>query len=220
MILVERVDRHLVEVEVEVRALARHKRLRGGYHAIDLLRVVHDDDVVEPVALLRAEIELHLREVVDDVPWLEEVDAGANGNFRLEAPADQVPARHDFVVDVEPERHAKKRKRDGPLHDRQQVHAASAHRSDLAVGAHAREDENARNEKRERHRPLHCLGEAHERKLADERGRDAVEDEADDLDHQADRYDERQNEKREQEAREEGSERVFLYRLHENFSTK
>ena len=220
VLLVHGIDGHLVEFEVDVRAALRDKRLVRGDHAVKLrIGIVEDHEVVEPVPLLVVEVELHLREVLDDSPGLQQAQARPDGHLGLQRPADFMPARHDLVVHPEPQERAREPEDERPLHHRQQVDAAGPHRGDLAVGRHPREDEDRAHEKRQRHRPLQRFREGHHAELADKRHRHAVHDVADDLDEKPDRQHEAQDQEREHEARQERPEDVSLDDL-QNFSTK
>ena len=215
MVFVHGIDRHAVEIQQDVAPFTRHQRLGGRHHAVELrVGVVDHDKVVEPVALLAVEVDLHLREVVDHLAGLEQVQAGSDGYLLGEMPPHLVPARNDFVVDEQSNARAEEREDHGPAHHRQEIDAAGAHGGDFAVGGQAREHEDRRDQEPQRNRPLHRLREGHEREASDESHGKALEDIADNLDHQPNRQHERQHEEREKERRQKRAEHIAFDGFH------
>ena len=80
------------------------------------------------------------------------------------------------------------------------MNATRAHSRDLAIHAETRKDKNASCEQSEWNCPLHCLREAHCRKLPDERQGQSVKDIPHDLNHQANRQNKAQDQEGEKEA--------------------
>ena len=215
MVLVDRLDRHSLQLQHHVPLDARHLRRRRLDSANEArVGIVKDDQVHELSVHLLVEAKLYLRKIVDPASRLQQFEAGSHRKALGEVTPNLMSARHDLVVDEKPRQRAERRKHKRPPHDREQVHAASTHRGDLAVRRQAREHKDRRNQQPDRNRPLHRLREAHQREPPDELKRDAVQDVAHDLHEQSDRQHEGQHEKRQQEGREERPEHVSLERLH------
>ena len=141
-------------------------------------------------------------------------------NLGLETAADLVTAGNDLVVDENSRKRADESQKRGPFENRNEIDSASPHRRDLAVGRQAREHKNRTDQKRQRHRPLQRLRQAHGAELPDERHGNAVEDVADDLHQKPDGEHETEHQKREQGTREKRTENVSFYYLHLIFSRK